>query len=146
MKRLRRVLSNLSDYFDFSLPTHAVDWSNNNFLWDESGCSTDCSWFGFMIRVKKNKFFNRTHLAKYLDKYKIGNRMLFGGNLIKQPAFVELLKSNKNAFRVVGDMDGSDDVMNNALFLGTFPGLTNKMIDYEIRIIQQFVDECINMG
>ncbi len=72
--------------------------------------------------------------------------MLFGGNLIKQPAFVELLKSNENAFRVVGNMDGSDDVMNNALFLGTFPGLTNKMIDYEISIIQQFVDEYINIG
>ena len=42
-------------------------------------------------------------------------------------------------------MEGSDDVMNNALFLGTFPGLTNKMIDYEISIIQQFVDEYINI-
>ena len=69
-------------------------------------------------------------LAKYLDKYKIGNRMLFGGNLLKQPAFVELIKSNEKAFRVVGSMEGSDDVMNNALFLGTFPGLTNKMIDF----------------
>ena len=72
--------------------------------------------------------------------------MLFGGNLLKQPAFVELIKSNEKAFRVLGSMEGSDDVMNNALFLGTFPGLTNKMIDYEISIIQQFVDECINIG
>ena len=72
--------------------------------------------------------------------------MLFGGNLLKQPAFVELKKSNEKAFRVVGSMEGSDDVMNNALFLGTFPGLTNKMIDYEISIIQQFVDEYINIG
>ena len=72
--------------------------------------------------------------------------MLFGGNLLKQPAFVELIKSNEKAFRVVGSMEGSDDVMNNALFLGTFPGLTNKMIDYEISIIQQFVDEYINIS
>ena len=144
--RLRNGLSNLENYFDFSLPTHAIDWSDNKFFWDETGCFTDCSWFGFMIRVKKNKFFNRTDLAKYLDKYKIGNRMLFGGNLLKQPAFVELIKSNEKAFRVVGSMEGSDDVMNNALFLGTFPGLTNKMIDYEISIIQQFVDEYINIS
>ena len=89
---------------------------------------------------------DRTDLAKYLDKYKIGNRMLFGGNLLKQPAFVELKKSNKNSFRVVGSMEGSDDVMNNALFLGTFPGLTHKMIDYEISIVQQFIDEVINIG
>ena len=142
---MRNGLSNLDEYFDFSLPTHAVNWSDNKFFWDESGCFTDCSWFGFMIRVKKNKFFNRTDLAKYLDKYKIGNRMLFGGNLLKQPAFVELINSNEKAFRVVGSMEGSDDVMNNALFLGTFPGLTNKMIDYEISIIQQFVDEYINI-
>ena len=71
--------------------------------------------------------------------------MLFGGNHLKQPAFVELIKSNEKAFRVVGYMEGSDDVMNNALFFGTFPGLTNIMIDYEISIIQQFVDEYINM-
>ena len=66
------------------------------------------------------------------------------GEILKQPAFVELIKSNKKAFRVVGSMEGSDDVMNNALFLGTFPW-ANKMIDYEISIIQQFVDEYINI-
>ena len=69
--------------------------------------------------------------------------MLFGGNLLKQPAFVELKKADNNAFRVLGSMDGSDDVMNNALFLGTFPGLTKKMIDYEISIIHQFIEEKI---
>ena len=141
--RLRIGLSDLDNFFEFALPTHSVDWNENKFCWDDTGCSTDCSWFGFMIRIKKNIYFNRTDLAKYLDKYKIGNRMLFGGNLLKQPAFVELKKADNNAFRVLGSMDGSDDVMNNALFLGTFPGLTKKMIDYEISIIHQFIEEKI---
>ena len=139
--RLRKGLSDLDQFLDFALPTHAVDWRDNKFYWDETGCATDCSWFGFMIRIKNNNYFDRTDLAKYLDKHKIGNRMLFGGNLLKQPAFVELKKADNNAFRVLGSMDGSDDVMNNALFLGTFPGLTKKMIDYEISIIHQFIDE-----
>ncbi len=144
--RLRYGLADLDNLFDFSLPTHSIGLNlnkneNENFVWDETGCESDCSWFGFMLRVKENNYFTRTDLARYLDKHKIGNRMLFGGNLIKQPAFVELKKTNPNSFRVVGSMSGANNVMNTALFLGTYPGLTKEMIDYEIKIIHQFVEK-----
>lgn len=76
--------------------------SISTFSWDSTQCQTDCSWFGFMIRVKPAAPFTVRELAAHLDENKIGNRMLFGGNLLRQPAFVQLKKDNPNAFRVVG--------------------------------------------
>ena len=80
-----------------------------------------------------------TGLARHLDEKKIGNRMFFGGNLLRQPVFVQLRKDRPEAFRVVGEMKGADAIMNQAIFLGTYPGLTNEMMDYEIQIIRSFV-------
>ena len=64
--------------------------------------------------------------------------MLFGGNLLKQPAFVQLREDDASAFRVVGQMLGSDQIMDNTLFLGTYPGLTQTMLSKEIEVIRQF--------
>ena len=65
--------------------------------------------------------------------------MLFGGNLIKQPAFVDLRKDNPDAIKIVGEMKGSDQIMCDTIFIGTYPGLTEDMLDKEIRIISEFV-------
>jgi CDP-6-deoxy-D-xylo-4-hexulose-3-dehydrase len=139
---LRKGLAPLEDYLDFSLPTHAVSWtSNDGFTWDATGCQTDCSWFGFMIRVKPTAPFTHTDLARHLDQKKIGNRMFFGGNLLRQPAFVQLKKDRPNSFRVVGALRGADEIMNTALFLGTYPGLTPAMLDYEIQVIRRFANK-----
>ena len=75
------------------------------FSWDTSGCRTDCSWFGFKIAVKPCAPFIRTELAQELDRNLIGNRMLFGGNLLRQPAFVQLRHDNPEAFRCGGRDD-----------------------------------------
>ena len=64
------------------------------------------------IAVKPSANFSRTELAQELDRNMIGNRMLFGGNLLRQPAFVQLLNDNRDALRIVGDMKGSDEIMN----------------------------------
>ena len=137
---LRRGLAPLEDFLEFALPTHATDWSfDGGFSWDSTGCRTDCSWFGFKISVKKSASFTRTDLALELDKNLIGNRMLFGGNLLRQPAFVQLKKDNPEAFRVVVDVNGSDEIMANTLFLGTYPGLTSQMLAAEISVISKFV-------
>ena len=137
---LRENLERYSEFFDFSLPTHAKEWTKNGFNWDSSGCRTECSWFGFMLRVKSSAPFSSSELAKYLDENNVGNRMLFGGNLIRQPVMVQLRKDNPNTFRVVGDLDGADQLMKEALFLGTYPGLTQSMLDYEISQISKFCD------
>lgn len=137
---LRRGLAPLEESLEFALPTHAIDWtSEGGFSWDSTGCRTDCSWFGFKISVKKNAPFTRTDLALELDKNLIGNRMLFGGNLLRQPAFVQLKKDNPDAFKVAVDINGSDEIMMNTLFLGTYPGLTDQMLATEISVISKFV-------
>jgi CDP-6-deoxy-D-xylo-4-hexulose-3-dehydrase len=186
---LRSGLADLEDVFEFSLPTHGTAWishkdkkdkwdtegpslsspssmcNSSTFQWDSSGCRSNCSWFGFMIRVKPSAPFTHTDLARHLDEKKIGNRMFFGGNLLRQPVFVQLRKDRPESFRVVGydsstsqPLDsstisvlfpGADAIMNQALFLGTYPGLTKEMMDYEIETIRAFVrdrDNGISQG
>ena len=124
------------------MPTHATGWDpEHGFSWDATGCRTDCSWFGFKIAVKLDAPFSRTELAQELDRHQIGNRMLFGGNLLRQPAFVQLRQDRPEALRVVGEMEGSDEIMNTALFLGTYPGLTQEMLQSEIVVISIFTKQ-----
>jgi CDP-6-deoxy-D-xylo-4-hexulose-3-dehydrase len=137
---LRHGLADHEDVLEFSLPTHATGWHpDTGFIWDDSGCQVDCSWFGFKIAVKPGAPFSRTDLARELDRNQIGNRMLFGGNLLRQPAFVQLRHDRPEALRVVGEMLGSDEIMNSTLFLGTYPGLTQAMLSQEIKVIVEFL-------
>jgi len=139
---LRAGLEDLAEFFDFSLPTHAIGWTPDaGFAWDTTGCRTDCSWFGFMIRVRPGSPFTHTDLGRHLDAKKIGNRMLFGGNLLRQPVFVQLKKDRPESFRVAAPLTGADDIMHTALFLGTYPGLTKAMLDYELGIIHAFAKQ-----
>jgi CDP-6-deoxy-D-xylo-4-hexulose-3-dehydrase len=136
---LRRGLAELEDVLEFSLPTHAIGWHpSSGFTWDTSGCRTECSWFGFKISIRPNARFSRTQLAEHLDAHLIGNRMLFGGNLLRQPAFAAIRMESPERIRIVGDLSGADQIMNDTLFVGTFPGLTEEMIEYMVRTIVAF--------
>jgi CDP-6-deoxy-D-xylo-4-hexulose-3-dehydrase len=136
---LRTGLAVNGDVLEFALPTHATAWnSDGSFLWDDTGCRSECSWFGFKIAVKPDAPFSRTDLARELDRNSIGNRMLFGGNLLRQPAFVQLKTDRPEALRLAAGMEGSDEIMNSTLFLGTYPGLTKEMLKAEIETIQNF--------
>ena len=136
---LRVGLATQEESLEFALPTHATAWDpEQGFSWDYSGCRTDCSWFGFKIAVKPEAPFTRTELAQELDRNKIGNRMLFGGNLVRQPAFVQLRKDRPEAMRLIGNLTESDQIMNNTLFLGTYPGLTLDMLKYEVNAIVNY--------
>ena len=145
--KLRAGLADLEEFIQFQLPTHATSWNApstlnsqpSTFSWDNSGHQTECSWFGFMMLVKKSAPFTRGAFVKCLDAAKIGNRMLFGGNLVRQPAFVSLRKQQPEAFRVVGDLAGADRIMDEAVFIGTYPGLSPAMIDYMVDTIRNFV-------
>jgi CDP-6-deoxy-D-xylo-4-hexulose-3-dehydrase len=145
---LRRGLAELEEHMEFMLPTHATSWSPINdpikdwasaFSWDCSGHRTSCSWFGFMMLVRQTASFTRKELAEALDAAKIGNRMLFGGNLVRQPAFVQLRKERPQSFRVLGNLAGADRIMNESVFIGVYPGLTRAMLDYMIETIRGFV-------
>jgi CDP-6-deoxy-D-xylo-4-hexulose-3-dehydrase len=141
---LRKGLAPLEDVLEFALPTHATGWdAEQGFSWDDTGCRTDCSWFGFKIAVKPGAGFERTDLARELDANKIGNRMLFGGNLLRQPAFVQLRHDRPEALRLAASLEGSDEIMASTLFLGTYPGLTSGMLQTEIEVITAFAKQHI---
>ena len=90
---------------------------------------SDPSWFGFAITVRENSPISRNDLVMNLNEKKIGTRLLFGGNLLRQPAFIGTPR------RVVGDLKNSDIVMNNTFWLGVWPGLTEEMLNYVIENI-----------
>jgi CDP-6-deoxy-D-xylo-4-hexulose-3-dehydrase len=135
---LRAGLANLDEFFEFALPTHATGWTSQGFAWDESGCRSECSWFGFMMLVRPDAPFTRTELARGLDQARIGNRMLFGGNLVRQPVFVQLHNEQPQSIRVIGNLAGADRIMNEAIFIGVYPGLTHEMLDYMLETITAF--------
>ena len=138
---LRRGLAALDGVLEFALPTHATAWdAEQGFSWDGSGCRSDCSWFGFKIAVKDDAPFSRTELAQELDAHAIGNRMLFGGNLLRQPAFVQLRHDRPESLRLATCLEGSDQIMVNTLFLGTYPGLTAEMLTAETNVIRSLAD------
>ena len=98
------------------------------------------SWFGFALTLKDGVKFERRELQEFLESKKIQTRLVFAGNMTRQPAFDEMRQSG-TGYRVVGDLTQTDKVMNDCLWVGVYPGLTNEKIDYVIRQIHQFVQE-----
>lgn len=96
------------------------------------------AWFGFALHVRPEAPFTLNDLTTELSRARIGHRMLFGGNLTRQPAFTTLLRDQPGAFRVVGDLAGADHIMNRCLFLGTYPGLTPAMLEYMLETLHAF--------
>jgi CDP-6-deoxy-D-xylo-4-hexulose-3-dehydrase len=142
--RLRRGLADLEHSFTFCLPTHAagLDPHSGAITWDGSGNRSDCSWFGFLLLVRPEAPFSSSDLGRHLAQQRVGSRMLFGGNLLRQPAFVTLRQERPQALRTVAEaMPGADRLMEQALFLGTYPGLSEAMIDHEVDLIRRFVAE-----
>jgi CDP-4-dehydro-6-deoxyglucose reductase, E1 len=94
--------------------------------------NTEPSWFGFPILVKDNAPFNRDDIVNYLENKKIATRMLFGGNLTRQPAYADI------KFRLADSLQNTDLVMNNLFWIGLYPGITEEKMNYVIKIIREF--------
>src|SRR6202789_3187862 len=94
--------------------------------------NSDPSWFGFPIAVKTDAPFTRDQLTGALEARKIGTRLLFAGNLLRQPAY------EGYAYRVVGTLTNTDFVMNQVFWIGVFPGLGKDMLDYISQSMIQF--------
>jgi len=90
------------------------------------------SWFGFPLAVRPEAPFTRDQLVQHLESRKIATRLLFGGNLLRQPAYRNV------EHRVVGDLKNADFVMNQVFWVGVYPGLTDPMIDFMTQTIRDF--------
>jgi CDP-6-deoxy-D-xylo-4-hexulose-3-dehydrase len=94
---------------------------------------SDPSWFGFPITIEPDHPVNREELLRFMDSRKIGTRLIFAGNITKQPGY-------KNVdFRVVGNLTNTDIVMNRSFWIGVYPGLTFQMLDYAVDSITDFM-------
>ena len=95
------------------------------------------SWFGFLISVRPETGLNRNDVTKYIESKNVQTRLLFSGNIIKQPCFNEI--RGTDAYRVVGNLENSDFVVNNTYWVGVYPGMTDAMIDYMAQVIKEAV-------
>jgi len=113
---LKARLGNLTDFIDIAQPTP----------------NSEPSWFGFPITLKESAGVKRVDFVKFLDQNKIGTRLLFAGNLTRQPYFQGV------EYRVVGDLTVTDNTMNNTLWLGIYPALGSEHFDYVAEKMEEF--------
>jgi CDP-6-deoxy-D-xylo-4-hexulose-3-dehydrase len=92
----------------------------------------DPSWFGFPLFIREDAPFDRLDLIRHLEDHKIATRMLFGGNLLKQPAYEGI------HYRMIGSLENTDRVMNCLFWVGTYPGITQEMLTYMIATFDAF--------
>ncbi|RDG29035.1 lipopolysaccharide biosynthesis protein RfbH [Oceanispirochaeta sp. M1] len=95
---------------------------------------SDPAWFAYPVTVKEDAGFTRTEFTDFLSQNLVETRNLFGGNLLRQPAYFDIEK------RVVGDLKVTDLIMHQTFFLGTFPGLTRDKIIFSLSVIEKFME------
>lgn len=113
---LRQKLQSIEEFVDFATPTEGAT----------------PSWFGFPMTLKNDKGFDRQELLRYLDERKIGTRLLFAGNLLKQPYFQDI------EYRVVGTLENTDNTMQNTFWIGVFPGLEEVHLNYMVQALEEY--------
>ena len=113
---LLKRMSTLTDFLDFTEPTK----------------NSKPSWFGFPITIKESSIFRRIDLIKYLNQNKVDTRLLFAGNLTKQPSILGA------EYRVVGELPNTDITMNQTFWIGVYPGLDKEHLDYISEKIEEF--------
>lgn len=101
----------------------------------EATPNSEPSWFGFPITVRADAPFDRNALIAFLESCKIGTRLLFAGNLLRQPAY------KNTAHRVVGVLSEADRIMNGTFWIGVYPGISPTMIEYMIESFSQFIQQ-----
>ena len=99
---------------------------------------SDPSWFGFALTVRPDAPFGRRELIQWLDSRRIATRQLFGGNLLRQPAYRDV------PHRVVGELPNTDLVMQGTFWIGVYPGITDTMVDYVVDSLRLFCAQALD--
>ena len=106
----------------------ALDSASDRLILPEAAENSVPSWFGFLVAVRPESGLERNRITEYLEKRNIQTRLLFSGNLIRHPCFDNI--RGTNAYRVVGTLERTDFIMNNAFWVGVYPGMTEEKLDF----------------
>ena len=117
---------------NFAALQHGLQDLQEHLVLPQATERSEPSWFGFPILLRPDAPFSRAELVQHLESRKIATRMLFGGNLVRQPVYRDV------PHRVVGELTNSDRVMNQLFWIGVYPGITQAMQDYVVEVFQQF--------
>ena len=122
--------------YNFSRLKEGLADTQDKLILPEACENSDPSWFGFLITCKEGT--DKNTVVQYLESHGVQTRMLFGGNMVKQPCFTEM-KQSGNGYRVVGNLSETDRIMNDTFWIGVYPGMTDEMIDYMIEMIKEAI-------
>ena len=103
------------------------------FILPKKTINSEPSWFGFPLTIRDNKYFNRNELVKYLEQKNIHSRLLFAGNVLKQPYMIG------QTYKVSGKLKNTEKILFDTFWLGVFPGLDNQMLDYVVDSISEYI-------
>lgn len=117
----------------------ALEPVSDRLILPEPAVNSDPSWFGFLISVKPESGIERNKVTRFTEDHNVQTRLLFSGNLIKHPCFDQI--RGTDAYRVVGDLNQTEFIMNQTFWVGVYPGMTDEMIDYMAEVILQAVNQ-----
>jgi CDP-6-deoxy-D-xylo-4-hexulose-3-dehydrase len=120
---------------NFNLLHRALKKYDDNLVLPRPTRYSDPSWFGFPILVRDDAGFTRNDIVHFLEENKVATRMLFGGNLMKQPAYSDMIS------RTAGPLINTDLVMNNLFWIGVYPGINPEMCNYLVATFDAFFDD-----
>jgi CDP-6-deoxy-D-xylo-4-hexulose-3-dehydrase len=133
IKKLPNFIDKRNANFDFL--KNGLKELEEFFILPEVSPNAEPSWFGFPITLRPNAKFSRNELVEFLNEKKIGTRLLFGGNLLKQPYMLG------REYRLIGEMTNSDIVMNDTFWIGVFPGLGVEELTYVLECLKDFCNK-----
>jgi CDP-6-deoxy-D-xylo-4-hexulose-3-dehydrase len=120
---------------NFKLLYEGLKKYENYFILPKVEPKADPSWFGFILTVRKDAGFTKNDIVKHLEDNKIATRMLFAGNITRHPSFENV------KYRICGDLENTDFIMNNTFWIGVYPGISSEMIAYIINKIDEFIEK-----
>lgn len=112
---------------------------SDKFILPEPAENSEPSWFGFLISVREDSGLDRNKVTRYIEEHNVQTRLLFAGNLTKQPCFDEM--RGGDGYRVVGDLPVTEFIMNHSFWVGVYPGMTKEKLDYMAQVIIEATED-----